>query len=221
MREALSDDLHPLAQAVSRRMPAEGKTLELLAEVARCDEPPSARPSTDPNIAICLGIPESRWEEMEQRLDLMTKIADPWEMLGIDRAAPRSIKPIEPSSPACIPTSGSNGSRNPGPRPDADGGLEAYERVLDDAHWSSDEACRNGLMYAVAEPLMKKIEKTDAEWRAELSPETYHVTRQSGTEPFAEHCCMKGVGTFGCTCCGLPLFKSDSNRIWMRMAELF
>ncbi len=59
---------------------------------------------------------------------------------------------------------------------------------------------------------MDKVTKSDEEWRAQLSPETYYVTRQAGTEPPFTGSLLneKGIGTFGCTCCGLPLFKSDS-----------
>ena len=90
MKEPVVEDLHPLAQGVKRRMPAlqPQELLELLAEVARCDGAPSrAARRQIKDIAIYLGIPENRWEELEQRLDLMVKVADPWEMLGIDRAA--------------------------------------------------------------------------------------------------------------------------------------
>ncbi len=90
MAEPFDDDLHPLAQGVKRRMPAikPQDLLELLAEIARCDGPPSreARKRIR-DTAIYMGIPENRGEEMEKRLDLMVKIADPWEMLGIDRDA--------------------------------------------------------------------------------------------------------------------------------------
>jgi len=59
---------------------------------------------------------------------------------------------------------------------------------------------------------VKKIEKTDDEWRAQLSAESYFVTRQAGTEPPFTGALLneRGVGTFGCICCELPLFKSDS-----------
>lgn len=57
-----------------------------------------------------------------------------------------------------------------------------------------------------------KIVKSEAEWRKELSPEQYHVTREHGTErawsgKYNEH---KGKGTYNCVCCGEPLFASDT-----------
>jgi len=56
-----------------------------------------------------------------------------------------------------------------------------------------------------------KTEKSDAEWRAELSPEAYAVTRRKGTErPFTGkyHDCHDR-GTYHCVCCSTPLFHSD------------
>jgi peptide-methionine (R)-S-oxide reductase len=59
---------------------------------------------------------------------------------------------------------------------------------------------------------MEKIVKSDAEWRAQLSPEQYQVTRQGGTE-----CAFTGAlwddhrdGVFSCVCCGLALFDSGN-----------
>ena len=57
-----------------------------------------------------------------------------------------------------------------------------------------------------------KVEKTDAEWRRQLSPEQYRVTRRKGTErPFtgAYHA-TKEPGVYGCVCCGQPLFDSGT-----------
>jgi peptide-methionine (R)-S-oxide reductase len=57
-----------------------------------------------------------------------------------------------------------------------------------------------------------KIEKTDAEWRAQLNDDQYHVTRQKGTEPaFAgEYWKTKKPGMYHCVCCGEPLFDSET-----------
>jgi len=57
-----------------------------------------------------------------------------------------------------------------------------------------------------------KITKTDEEWRQQLSPEQYQVTRHAGTEPaFAgKYWKTKDQGTYTCVCCGQPLFTSDT-----------
>ena len=54
-------------------------------------------------------------------------------------------------------------------------------------------------------------EKTEAQWRAELTPEQYRVTRLKGTEaPFTgEHLNEKRAGTYVCVCCGEELFASS------------
>jgi peptide-methionine (R)-S-oxide reductase len=64
-----------------------------------------------------------------------------------------------------------------------------------------------------------KIEKTDAEWRSELSDLAYRVTRKGGTErAFTNDDFPKHPGTFRCVCCGAPLFdaetKFDSGTGW-------
>jgi len=58
----------------------------------------------------------------------------------------------------------------------------------------------------------KKIEKTDAEWRAELTPEQYHIMREKGTErPFTGALVNNhSDGLYHCGACNAPLFKSDA-----------
>ena len=59
---------------------------------------------------------------------------------------------------------------------------------------------------------MEKLEKTDQEWRAQLSPEAYAVARQKGTErPFSGRFYLhKESGSYRCVCCGNELFSSET-----------
>ena len=57
-----------------------------------------------------------------------------------------------------------------------------------------------------------EIVKSDAEWRAQLTPEQYHVTREHGTERpgTGPHQHQEADGTFACVCCGNPLFETKT-----------
>src|SRR5213593_4648303 len=64
----------------------------------------------------------------------------------------------------------------------------------------------------VTERRMEKVVKTDEEWKKQLTPEQYQVTRKHGTERAfsgAYHA-TKDRGTYECVCCGLPLFSSEA-----------
>lgn len=56
------------------------------------------------------------------------------------------------------------------------------------------------------------VDKTDEQWRAELSPEEYAVLRQAGTErPFTgEYTDTTTEGVYACRACGAELFRSDT-----------
>ncbi len=57
----------------------------------------------------------------------------------------------------------------------------------------------------------EKIQKSEAEWRSQLTPEQYHVTREAGTERAftGKYWDTKTAGTYCCVCCGQDLFRSD------------
>jgi len=59
---------------------------------------------------------------------------------------------------------------------------------------------------------MRKVLKSTAEWREQLTPEAFSVCRMHGTEaPFTgEFYDFKEEGTYKCVCCGTPLFESDT-----------
>ena len=60
--------------------------------------------------------------------------------------------------------------------------------------------------------MAEKLEKPDSEWKKELTPEQYSVTRKAGTEPAftGKYYKTKDPGTYTCVCCGQPLFSSDT-----------
>ena len=57
-----------------------------------------------------------------------------------------------------------------------------------------------------------KVEKTDAEWRAQLTPQQYHITREKGTEPAFSGALYRNHadGIYHCVACDAELFKSDT-----------
>ena len=57
-----------------------------------------------------------------------------------------------------------------------------------------------------------RVTKTKEEWKALLTPEQYHVTREHGTEPpfTGEYCELFAPGIYGCVCCGTPLSDSTT-----------
>ena len=59
--------------------------------------------------------------------------------------------------------------------------------------------------------MTEKISKSDAEWREQLTPLQYHVTREAGTEKaFSGHLWNNhDAGIYACVCCGLDLFRSE------------
>jgi len=56
-----------------------------------------------------------------------------------------------------------------------------------------------------------RVEKTEEEWIAQLTPEQYRITRLKGTERAfsGEHCSRYDPGVYACVCCNTPLFDSN------------
>jgi peptide-methionine (R)-S-oxide reductase len=75
------------------------------------------------------------------------------------------------------------------------------------------------------EPPPRRVEKSDAEWREQLTAEEYHVARGKGTErPFSsEMCALFTPGRYHCICCDTPLFDSatkfDSGTGWPSITQ--
>ena len=58
----------------------------------------------------------------------------------------------------------------------------------------------------------RKIEKTDAEWQSQLTPEEFAIARKKGTERAftGKYWDCHDDGTYTCVCCGATLFRSDT-----------
>ncbi|HEY7099811.1 MAG TPA: peptide-methionine (R)-S-oxide reductase MsrB [Terriglobales bacterium] len=60
--------------------------------------------------------------------------------------------------------------------------------------------------------MAEKVTKSEEDWRKQLSPDQYHVTREAGTEPAftGKYWNSKEHGVYNCVCCGQPLFSSET-----------
>lgn len=60
--------------------------------------------------------------------------------------------------------------------------------------------------------MVTKVQKTEAEWKQQLTPEQFKVTRKKGTERAftGEYWNNKEKGIYKCVCCGTELFSSDT-----------
>jgi peptide-methionine (R)-S-oxide reductase len=84
----------------------------------------------------------------------------------------------------------------------------------------ADQAPGRAGLQVRSKSMTRKVEKTDAEWQAELSDEQFQVCRQKGTEPAftGKYWNSHDRGLYRCACCGEPLFDSatkfDSGTGW-------
>jgi peptide-methionine (R)-S-oxide reductase len=68
--------------------------------------------------------------------------------------------------------------------------------------------------------MRERVEKSDREWREQLTPQQYHILREKGTEPAftGEYWNSKEPGVYRCAACGNALFDSatkyDSGTGW-------
>lgn len=60
--------------------------------------------------------------------------------------------------------------------------------------------------------MSNKVAKTEAEWKAQLTPEQFKVTRKKGTERAftGKYWNNHAAGMYNCVCCGTPVFPSDT-----------
>ncbi|MEM7771773.1 MAG: peptide-methionine (R)-S-oxide reductase MsrB [Cyanobacteria bacterium P01_E01_bin.6] len=60
--------------------------------------------------------------------------------------------------------------------------------------------------------MVQRIEKSEKEWKAQLTDEQFRVTRKKGTERAftGQYWDNKNSGTYECICCGTPLFDAET-----------
>jgi peptide-methionine (R)-S-oxide reductase len=84
-----------------------------------------------------------------------------------------------------------------------------------DAAALSKSAPRSVRVYSAAKRgfvMTEKVTKTEAEWKKQLTPEQYHVTRQAGTERAFQNAYWNNheKGLYRCVACGIDLFSSET-----------
>ena len=113
---------------------------------------------------------------------------------------------------AAAGASASNSPENPSPA--AEGATAANGTGMTTTTSGAAASPGNGTYVAAAEDVWKgdKVQLTDAQWRAKLTPEQYHILRQEGTERAfsGDLVNVHGKGKFRCAACGLLLFTSDA-----------
>ena len=71
----------------------------------------------------------------------------------------------------------------------------------------------------------RRVEKTEEEWKAQLTPQQYRIARNKGTEMAftGQYCHAHDAGKYNCICCDTPLFDSsikfDSKSGWPSFTE--